>query len=164
MAHLSFQHREMAGGAMGIAERPEPSQRPCMVDCRKHAELCRPADCPAHQCSAWQRWDADQRRIGLRRWATEAVEAELAAPAEWDGEERPPVAPKTGPGSSRYRGVNWHEPTRKWRAHIWVNHERIDLGYHADEREAAMRYNDEAMARGLPAWRQNVIEEEEHDG
>ena len=89
------------------------------------------------------------------------MEEELAAPAEWDGEEQQPVAPKTRPGSSRYRGVFWHEPSRKWRAHIWVNGERIYLGYHTDERQAAMAYNDEVMRRGLQAWRLNRIEEEE---
>ena len=63
---------------------PAEHTRPCMQNDRK-ALPCRPADCPAHRCSAWQRWDADQRRIGLRRWAAAAVEAELAEEEVSDG-------------------------------------------------------------------------------
>lgn len=61
--------------AMNLA--PAAHTRPCMAGDSK-SRPCLPADCPAHRCSAWQRWSTTQKRGALRRWAAEAVEAELA--------------------------------------------------------------------------------------
>ena len=44
-------------------------------------------------------------------------------------------------GSSRFKGVSWHKPTKKWRAQIRVNRRLIYLGLFTNESEAALAYN-----------------------
>ncbi|KKN75842.1 hypothetical protein LCGC14_0377180 [marine sediment metagenome] len=43
--------------------------------------------------------------------------------------------------SSRYKGVSWFPPTRKWQADIRVNKKKIHLGCFLDEHEAAKTYD-----------------------
>lgn len=42
-----------------------------------------------------------------------------------------------GRGTSRYRGVGWFKPKRKWRARVMVNQRSHHLGYYDSEVEAA---------------------------
>ncbi len=149
----------------GFHVTPAVPIRPCMdADSRKHAERCDPANCPAHGCFAWTNWSGRQKRTTLRRWATEAVEADLAAP-ELDCDD--PLQPKPEPtqhrrrGASQYRGVSWFAASRYWRVAIWIGDKRINLGSYKDEHDAARAYNAAVLEHGLPRWRLNVIEEEE---
>ena len=45
------------------------------------------------------------------------------------------------PPSSRYRGVAWHKPRRNWKARCKNGDREYNLGYFADEREAARAYD-----------------------
>ena len=47
-------------------------------------------------------------------------------------------------GTSKYKGVRWYKPLRKWRAQIWHNNKSIHLGYFTNEQEAAKIYNKKA--------------------
>ncbi|HLK57241.1 MAG TPA: HNH endonuclease [Chthonomonadaceae bacterium] len=47
--------------------------------------------------------------------------------------------------SSRYKGVSWNKERQRWRAYIYVNRKRIELGYYADEKEAALAYDRAAL-------------------
>ncbi len=44
-------------------------------------------------------------------------------------------------GSSKYKGVSWHYPLRKWRSQIQLNNQRHSLGYFIDEIKAAKIYD-----------------------
>lgn len=46
--------------------------------------------------------------------------------------------------SSKYKGVRWYSPLKKWRAQIWHNNKSIHLGYYQDEAKAAQAYNKKA--------------------
>lgn len=46
--------------------------------------------------------------------------------------------------SSRFRGVSWFKPTKRWRACIKVNQKYISLGYFLSEEDAARAYDDAA--------------------
>lgn len=46
--------------------------------------------------------------------------------------------------SSKYKGVTWHKPARKWQAQIKLDGMNRYLGLFNDEQEAALRYNIEA--------------------
>lgn len=48
-------------------------------------------------------------------------------------------------GSSRFKGVTWHKPTKKWRAYTRVHGKRTSLGYFTSELEAAKAYNEAAV-------------------
>jgi len=43
--------------------------------------------------------------------------------------------------SSKYKGVSWNKPMRKWQARIRDHYKRKSLGYFVDEIEAARAYN-----------------------
>ena len=45
------------------------------------------------------------------------------------------------PASSRYKGVSWHQHTKKWRARIGVNRRNMHLGLFSSESDAALAYN-----------------------
>ncbi len=47
-------------------------------------------------------------------------------------------------GSSKYKGVSWYRPLRKWGAQICYNGKRIYLGYFHDEISAAKAYDESA--------------------
>ena len=47
-------------------------------------------------------------------------------------------------GTSRFKGVYWHKPSKKWRARICVNGEQKQLGHFMDEEEAARAYDEKA--------------------
>lgn len=44
-------------------------------------------------------------------------------------------------GSSKFKGVCWYPPGRKWAARIRVNQHRFHLGYFSDETLAALAYD-----------------------
>ena len=46
-----------------------------------------------------------------------------------------------GTCSSKYKGVCWHKPTKKWRARIKVDGKLIHLGLFIEEFEAALAYD-----------------------
>lgn len=46
--------------------------------------------------------------------------------------------------SSKYKGVSWHKPLKKWRTQIAVKQKGIHLGYFVSEIEAALAYNEAA--------------------
>lgn len=48
---------------------------------------------------------------------------------------------KVQPHSSRFKGVSWYPPTRKWQAHIRENGKCRHLGYFFIEEEAAKAYD-----------------------
>ncbi len=47
-------------------------------------------------------------------------------------------------GSSKYKGVYFRPPYKKWRAAIYFNNKRISVGYFAKEEDAARAYNKRA--------------------
>lgn len=47
--------------------------------------------------------------------------------------------------SSRYKGVDWHRGTNKWRAGIRLNQKFIHLGLFDNETDAAIAYDDKAV-------------------
>lgn len=44
-------------------------------------------------------------------------------------------------GSSRYRGVSWHEVSKGWRAQIRIKGMKVHLGIFKDEEDAARAYD-----------------------
>lgn len=48
-------------------------------------------------------------------------------------------------GSSRYKGVHWFKPQKKWVARIVLNGRKVHLGYFTDEVEAAKAYDAAAV-------------------
>lgn len=42
--------------------------------------------------------------------------------------------------TSKYPGVNWHKPNKKWKASIWINGKKKHLGYFKMEEEASRAY------------------------
>lgn len=51
---------------------------------------------------------------------------------------------KRGASSSRFKGVNYHEPSKKWVVHITVTGRCLHLGVFDDEEEAGRKYDEEA--------------------
>jgi hypothetical protein len=47
-------------------------------------------------------------------------------------------------GSSKYKGVYWYKPRRKWKAELTFNQEHIYLGLFESEIDAAKAYDDKA--------------------
>ena len=52
--------------------------------------------------------------------------------------------------TSKFRGVSWHEPAKKWRTQITVNGKTQRLGCFENEEEAARKYDEHAVAAGKP--------------
>ena len=48
---------------------------------------------------------------------------------------------KTRANSSGYKGVTWHNPTKKWVVRLMVRGEFIRMGSFIDKKEAALAYN-----------------------
>lgn len=46
---------------------------------------------------------------------------------------------------SQYKGVSWNKRKKKWQVQICYNRKCKHLGYFLDEKEAALRYNKEAI-------------------
>jgi hypothetical protein len=53
---------------------------------------------------------------------------------------------KFGEAGSKYRGVNWHKNSNKWKAQIAYDGKQHSLGYFEDEEEAARAYDRAARA------------------
>lgn len=49
-----------------------------------------------------------------------------------------------GGGTSRYKGVSFHEKTNKWRSRIFMNRKEEHIGMFASESDAAKAYNKKA--------------------
>jgi hypothetical protein len=47
-------------------------------------------------------------------------------------------------GSSRFKGVTWYKPLKKWRAQICVNNKQMHIGVFLSEQDAAIAYNQAA--------------------
>ncbi len=61
--------------------------------------------------------------------------------------------------SSIYRGVSWNNEKKLWKVTIQYNKDRIFIGLFPTEEEAALAYNEKAIALGGPnTIRLNVIE------
>lgn len=73
----------------------------------------------------------DNRRVNLR----------LATSLQNQGNSR-----KRRNASSYYKGVSWYKPLKKWRAQIKVDKHVIHLGYFVSEEEAAIVYQEAAIA------------------
>ena len=54
-------------------------------------------------------------------------------------------ARKRKSGTSRFKGVDWHKESKKWRARICVNRKRIHIGRYKSEFEAAQAYDKKAI-------------------
>lgn len=52
-------------------------------------------------------------------------------------------------GSSRFRGVGWHQECRKWRARVIFKHKEYHLGLYDSEIEAARAVNDAIVRLGI---------------
>lgn len=64
---------------------------------------------------------------------------------------------RTGPTSSRYKGVSWHKAAGKWTAQMGANGKRGYLGLFATEEAAAIAYNRAAQSAFGEFARINVI-------
>jgi hypothetical protein len=53
---------------------------------------------------------------------------------------------KISKGTSKYKGVYWQEPNKKWRARITINRKGQHIGLYTNENEAAKAYNEKALA------------------
>ena len=139
-------------GGYPLNTRVDGSPRPCMDELnRKHEDKCDPARCPARDCSIRRRWEGRER----------PTEPEGPVPPLDDDDpllEPPQPARYERSGSSRYRGVRWYEPSKKWRVMLYTPRRRIGLGYYVTEREAALAYNVAIERYGLPASMLNTIE------
>jgi hypothetical protein len=51
---------------------------------------------------------------------------------------------KRSGGSSKYKGVSWRESRQRWRARIKVGYQEIPCGHFAEERDAALAYDEAA--------------------
>ena len=60
-------------------------------------------------------------------------------------EERTTTTTDLKKNTSKYRGVCWHKPTRKWKAEVYYNGKSHYLGVFSDERTAAEAYDAEAL-------------------
>jgi hypothetical protein len=59
----------------------------------------------------------------------------------------------TKKNTSRYKGVTWYKPYKKWRAQIKTDHKMKNLGYFDIPEEAAEAYNEAAKKyHGSFAW------------
>lgn len=143
--------------AMNLA--PAEHTRPCMVDDHKNADLCDPANCPAHGCFAWTSWNGRQKRP--RRTPIErALEMEL----EPDDPLRKPPYPgcKHSGCASSYRGVC--RSGAKWKAVVAApGGKALYLGTFDDEADAARAVNAMYRKLGRPAFMLNDVEEVTND-
>jgi len=58
-------------------------------------------------------------------------------------------------GVSRYRGVTWHKPNKKWLANISHKKKRINLGYFESEIDAAQAYDGAVVEYDKPLYKLN---------
>lgn len=59
--------------------------------------------------------------------------------------------------SSKYKGVSWSKPAKKWRVMIWFHNKPVYIGAYTDEKEAARVYNENAKELfGEFAWLNTV--------
>lgn len=59
--------------------------------------------------------------------------------------------------SSKFKGITWYKPTKKWKAQIVLNNEHIHLGMFNSEIEAAKAYNQKAKELFGEFARLNII-------
>lgn len=52
---------------------------------------------------------------------------------------------RNGSSTSKYKGVRWHVPMKKWQARIKVDYKSITLGFFTSEEEAARAYDEAAI-------------------
>lgn len=60
-------------------------------------------------------------------------------------------------GSSKYRGVCWNKPKKKWHARIQQNGELIHIGYYETEVSAALARDAKALELGWPREGLNLL-------
>ena len=60
--------------------------------------------------------------------------------------------------ASKYKGVAFSKKLGKWQAQIWFGGRQRHLGMFEDQKEAAKRYNEEAVNLGIKTILLNVIE------
>ena len=59
--------------------------------------------------------------------------------------------------TSGYKGVSWHNETKKWQAKIWVNSKGKNLGYFKNKMDAVKKYNQTATRLYKEFARINII-------
>jgi hypothetical protein len=67
-------------------------------------------------------------------------------------------------GSSKYKGVSWKEPSKKWQAKICIDYKQIYLGLHESEIAAALAYDAAAIKHFGEYARLNFPELNEKSG
>ena len=50
---------------------------------------------------------------------------------------------------SKYTGVSFHKPSRKWRAEVTENSIKYECGYHDTDRQACIARDKKILALGL---------------
>ncbi len=59
--------------------------------------------------------------------------------------------------SSQYKGVAWNKAQQAWHAYICVNYNVMHLGYHKEEKDAAIAYNNAAILFHKDFAKLNII-------
>ena len=57
-----------------------------------------------------------------------------------------------------YKGVYYHQPSRKWKAHIGYNYKDYCIGYYDSAEQAALAYNEKAIELHGPNAKINFIQ------
>ena len=97
----------------------------------------------ARHLAGLQASDRSAPRVAPRA-ATDHATGHVTATGHAAGPEEARVA-------SRFVGVTWDKSNRKWKAKAPnVNGKQLDLGRFGTEREAALKYDDEARKLGKP--------------
>jgi hypothetical protein len=108
-----------------------------------------------HKDATWAaliHFDGKQYRLGRFNSEEEAaqkydeVAGPLRKPVNFPGHGQLQAVKK---GSFKYRGVNWHAGSQKWRAVINIDGKKKRLGFCSSEDEAARKYDDAAAPLSL---------------
>jgi len=89
--------------------------------------------------------NGNQYNLGFFGTETDADIAYRMALVEWEMYEKLPCPRKK---TSKYKGVCWYKPSKKWAARIWTDKKRVHIGYFENELDANNAYQN-ALAKHL---------------